>query len=106
MQESFSLVITLHEVNFNVSRVPGQSGARANSKSHAIYESPRHSAYLSTFENAKLGDFLPANSIAGKFLPTDLPNWGDNLKIYPNFALFSTLGDELRPRLCSGEQIK
>ena len=29
--------------------------------------------YLSTFENAKSGDFLPVNSIAGKFLPTDLP---------------------------------
>ena len=28
-------------------------------------------SYLSTFENAKLGDFLPANSIAGKFLPPD-----------------------------------
>ena len=28
--------------------------------------------YLSTFENAKSGGFLPANSIAGKFRPTDL----------------------------------
>ena len=31
----------LHEVDFNVSRVPGQSRARVNSKSYAIYESPR-----------------------------------------------------------------
>ena len=29
---------------------------------------------------------------------------GDNLQFYPNFALFSTLGDG--PRLFSGEQIK
>ena len=34
----------LHEVDFNVSRVPGQSRARVNSKSYAIYESPGHSA--------------------------------------------------------------
>ena len=34
----------LHEVDFNVSRVSGQSRARVNSKSYAIYESPRHSA--------------------------------------------------------------
>ena len=34
----------LHEVDFNVSRIPGQSRARVNSKSYAIYESPRHSA--------------------------------------------------------------
>ena len=32
----------LHEVDFNVSRVPGLSRARVNSKSYAIYESPRH----------------------------------------------------------------
>ena len=31
----------LHEVDFNVSRVPGQSHARVNSKSYAIYESPQ-----------------------------------------------------------------
>ena len=36
----------LHEVDFNVSRVPGQSRARVNSKSYAIYESHRHSAML------------------------------------------------------------
>ena len=30
------------------------------------------SAYLSTFENAKLGDFLQANSIAGNFFTPDL----------------------------------
>ena len=30
----------------------------------------------------------------------------DNLQFYPNFALFSTLGDEPRPRFCSGEQTK
>ena len=29
-------------------------------------------AYLSTFENAKSGDLLPANSIAGKFRLSDL----------------------------------
>ena len=29
-------------------------------------------SYLSAFENAKSGDFLPANSIAGKFRPPDL----------------------------------
>ena len=31
---------------------------------------------------------------------------GDNLQFYPNFALFSTLGDEPRPRFFSGEPIK
>ena len=31
---------------------------------------------------------------------------GDNLQFYPNFALFSTWGDEPRPRFCLGEQIK
>ena len=39
----------LHEVDFNVSRVPGQSRARVNSKSFAIYESPRHSAMHKCF---------------------------------------------------------
>ena len=39
----------LHEVDFNVSRVPGQSRARVNSKSYAIYESPRHSAMHKCF---------------------------------------------------------
>ena len=29
-------------------------------------------AYLLTFENAESGDFLPPNSIAGKFCPPDL----------------------------------
>ena len=31
---------------------------------------------------------------------------GDNLQFYPNFALFSTLGDEPRLRFLSGKQIK
>ena len=31
----------LNEVDFNVSRVPGQSRAHVNSKSYEIYESPR-----------------------------------------------------------------
>ena len=39
----------LHEVDFNVSRVSGQSRARVNSKSFAIYESPRHSAMHKCF---------------------------------------------------------
>ena len=39
----------LHEVDFNVSRVSGQSRARVNSKSYAIYESPRHSAMHKCF---------------------------------------------------------
>ena len=39
----------LHEVDFSVSRVPGQSRARVNSKSYAIYESPRHSAMHKCF---------------------------------------------------------
>ena len=39
----------LHEVDFNVSRVPGRSRARVNSKSYAIYESPRHSAMHKCF---------------------------------------------------------
>ena len=39
----------LHEVDFNVSRVPGQSRARVNSKSYAIYESPKHSAMHKCF---------------------------------------------------------
>ena len=39
----------LHEVDFNVSRVPEQSRARVNSKSYAIYESPRHSAMHKCF---------------------------------------------------------
>ena len=34
----------LHEVDFNVLRVPGRSRSSVNSKSYAIYESPRHSA--------------------------------------------------------------
>ena len=33
-----------------------------------------HKAYVSTFENAKSGDCLLANSIAGKFRPPDLPS--------------------------------
>ena len=32
--------------------------------------------------------------------------WGDNLQFYPNFTLFSTLGDETRPLFFSREQIK
>ena len=39
----------LHEVDFNVSRVSGQSRARVNSKSYAIYESSRHSAMHKCF---------------------------------------------------------
>ena len=39
----------LHEVDFNVSKVPGQSRARVNSKSYAIYESPWHSAMHKCF---------------------------------------------------------
>ena len=39
----------LHEVDFNVSRVPRQSRSRVNSKSYAIYESPRHSAMNKCF---------------------------------------------------------
>ena len=39
----------LHKVDFNVSRVSGQSRARVNSKSYAIYESPRHSAMHKCF---------------------------------------------------------
>ena len=39
----------LHEANFNVSRVPGQNRPRVNSKSYAIYESPRHSAMHKCF---------------------------------------------------------
>ena len=39
----------LHGVDFNVSRVPGQSRARVNSKSYAIYESPRHSSMYKCF---------------------------------------------------------
>ena len=39
----------LHEVDFNVSRVPGQSRARVNSKSYAIYESHWHSAVHKCF---------------------------------------------------------
>ena len=31
---------------------------------------------------------------------------GDNLQFYPNFALFSTLGDGPQLRFFSGEQIK
>ena len=31
---------------------------------------------------------------------------GDNLQFNPNFALFSTLGDEPRPQIFSGKQIK
>ena len=50
MQESFSPAITYsHEVDFNVSRVPGQSCASVNSKSYAIYESPWHSAMHKCF---------------------------------------------------------
>ena len=39
----------LHEVDFSVSRVTRQSRARVNSKSYAIYESPRHSAMYKCF---------------------------------------------------------
>ena len=39
----------LHEVDFSVSRVTRQSRARVNSKSYAIYESPRHSAMHKCF---------------------------------------------------------
>ena len=39
----------LHKVDFNVSRVSGQSRARVNSKSYAIYESSRHSAMHKCF---------------------------------------------------------
>ena len=39
----------LHEIDFNVSRVPGHSRARVNSKSYAIYESPRLSAMHQCF---------------------------------------------------------
>ena len=39
----------LHEVDFSVSRVIRQSRARVNSKSYAIYESPRHSAMHKCF---------------------------------------------------------
>ena len=39
----------LHEVDFNVSRVLGQSRARVNSRSYAIFESPRHSAMHKRF---------------------------------------------------------
>ena len=43
--------------------------------------------------------------------PRPLFSWvpifgGDNLQFYPNFAHFSRLGDEPRPRFCSGKQIK
>ena len=31
---------------------------------------------------------------------------GDNLQLYPNVALFSTLGNESQPRCSSGKQIK
>ena len=44
----------LHEVDFNVSRVPEQSRARVNSKSYAIYESPRHSAMHKCFASRRL----------------------------------------------------
>ena len=39
----------LHEIDFSVSRVTRQSRARVNSKSYAIYESPRHSAMHKCF---------------------------------------------------------
>ena len=39
----------LHEVDFNVSRVSGQSRSRVNNKSYAIFESPRHSAMHKCF---------------------------------------------------------
>ena len=44
----------LHEVDFNVSRVPKQSRARVNSKSYAIYESPRHCAQHKCFASRRL----------------------------------------------------
>ena len=39
----------LHKIDFNVSRVPGQSRSRVNCKSYVIYESPRHSAMHKCF---------------------------------------------------------
>ena len=39
----------LHEVDFNISRIPGQSRVRVNSKSYAIYESARHIAMHKCF---------------------------------------------------------
>ena len=37
---------------------------------------------------------------------TFVEHWGDNLQVYSNFALFSTLGGEPRPRYFLGEEIK
>ena len=39
-------------------------------------------------------------------VPIFVEHWGNNLQFYPNFALYSTLGDERRPRFFSGKQIK
>ena len=44
----------LHEVDFNVSRVPGQSRARVNSKSYTIYESHGYSAMHKCFASRRL----------------------------------------------------
>ena len=39
-------------------------------------------------------------------VPIFVEHWGNNLQFYPNFALYSTLGDKRRPRFFSGKQIK